>query len=113
MLIISHASLVPSHRGDCSCRIVAGPSLGTAGLQVAEWTLAPGASANLRTQPGAFVVVVSAGTGKQRLAGEPQSFAAPCTLVVPERAEHEVVNTGSVVMQLLVIEPDPQGIARP
>jgi len=113
MLIISHASLLPSRRGDCSCRLIAGSSLGTAWLQVVEWTLAPGASANLRHQPGAFAVVVSSGTGKQRLAGEPQSFAAPCTLVVPERVEHEVVNTGSVAMQLLAIELDPQGMARP
>jgi quercetin dioxygenase-like cupin family protein len=104
MLIISHASLLPSRRGDCSCRLIAGPSLGTAWLQVVEWTLAPGASANLRHQPGAFAVVVSSGAGKQRLAGEPQAFAAPCTLVVPERVEHEVVNTGSVAMQLLAIE---------
>lgn len=64
-------------------------------------------------EPGAFAVVVSSGTGQQRLAGEPQSFAAPCTLVVPERVEHEVANTGSVTMQLLALEPGPQGMARP
>lgn len=113
MLIISHASLAPLRRGECTCRIVAGASLGTPWLQAAEWTLAPGASANLRHQPGAFAVVVSSGTGKQRLAGESQSFAAPCTLVVPERVEHEVANTGSVTMQLLALEPGPQGMARP
>lgn len=111
MLIINHAGLAQLRRGDCTCRIVAGPSLGTVALQVVEWALPPGASANLRHQPGAFAVVVSSGTGKQRLAGEPQSFAAPCTLVVPEGTEHEVINTGSVTMQLLAIEPD--GAARP
>jgi quercetin dioxygenase-like cupin family protein len=106
MLIINHASLAHLRRGECTCRIVAGPSLGEVALQVVEWTLPPGAGANLRSQPGAFTVIVSSGTGKQRLAGEPQSFAAPCTLVVPEGTEHEVINTGSVTMQLLAIEPD-------
>ena len=109
MLIINHAGLAQLRHGECTCRIIAGPSLGAVALQVVEWALPPGASANLRNQSGAFAVVVSSGTGKQRLAGEPQSFAAPCTLVVPEGTEHEVINTGSVTMQLLAIEPDGGG----
>lgn len=104
MRVINHASLPAHVCAGSTCRVIADPELGVATLRVVQWVIPGGACANLRSHSGGFVVIVSAGVGKQRLAGAPQPFMAPCTLVVPEHLDHEVINTGSEPIELLAVE---------
>ncbi|HSV69465.1 MAG TPA: cupin domain-containing protein [Methylibium sp.] len=107
MSLIHHGSLpVQSHAGCCSL-LVAGAALGPAPFEVRTVGLAPGASAATPDAALARVVVVLSGAGKQRLAGEPQAFQAPCTLIVPAGAAHEIVNNGVLPMQMVVIGVPP------
>jgi quercetin dioxygenase-like cupin family protein len=103
MLVISHACLPSSDHDGCTCRTVAGPALGAGAMEASMWTVPVGAATPARQHDGACVVLVLAGTGKHRVAGAPQGFSAPCTLIVPARAEHEIVNTGALPLQLVVI----------
>jgi len=103
MLVISHACLPSSHHDGCICQTVAGPALGVSSIDARVWTVPASATMPASVDARPRVVLVLAGSGKQRLAGAPQSFHAPCTLIVPALAEHEVVNTGALPLHLVVI----------
>jgi quercetin dioxygenase-like cupin family protein len=103
MLVISHACLPCSSHDGCTCRTVAGPALGVCAIDASVWSVPVGAATPARLHEGTCVVLVLAGSGKHRVAGAPQSFRAPCTLIVPPLAEHEIVNTGALPLQLVVI----------
>lgn len=105
MQIINHTHLPRTERDGCREQLVAGPSLGVAALSAHLCSLAAGAATPLRVHAGVCVVLVLDGFGKQRLAGSPQSFHGPCTLVVPAGTEHQIVNTGVTPLQLVLIDP--------
>ena len=67
------------------------------------WTVPAGAATPAREHDAPCVVLVLAGSGKHRIAGAPQHFRGPCTLLVPPGAEHEIVNTGALPLQIVVI----------
>jgi len=103
MLVISHACLPYANHDGCTCQTVAGPALGVSAIDASLWTVPVGAAMPVSRHDGPCVVLVLAGSGKQRVAGAPQSFRGPCTLIVPPLAEHEIVNTGALPLQLVVI----------
>ena len=107
MLVISHSSLPCTVQNGCTRQAVAGSGIGGTAIEASLWTVPVGAATPPHVSPGGRVVIVLAGCGKHRLAGQPQSFRAPCTLIVPSRADHEIVNIGVLPLQLVVIEtPD-------
>jgi mannose-6-phosphate isomerase-like protein (cupin superfamily) len=89
---------------------VAGRSAGSGGERLEVWkqTLAPGAATPPHFHECEEVVCVLEGSGEV-LVGDDQSaeggkrigFAAECTLVVPPRQVHQIINTGSVPMRLM------------
>ena len=103
MLVISHACLPCTDHDGCTCRTVAGPALGASPIDASLWTVPAGAAMPVRQHDSPSVVLVLAGSGKHRVAGAPQGFRGPCTLVVPPGTEHEIVNTGALPLQLVVI----------
>ena len=110
MLVISHACLPCLDHDGCTSRTVAGPAFGVDAFDASVWTVPVGAATPARQHDGACAVLVLAGSGKHRIAGAPQHFHAPCTLLVPPRAEHEIVNTGALPLQLvLIVAPAPKG----
>ncbi|TDP72730.1 cupin domain-containing protein [Roseateles toxinivorans] len=103
MLIVNHAVLpVELHRGWHS-QCVAGPNLGCAGFEVRLIELDAWASSDVRVHAAERVLLVQAGSGKQRLDGEPQEFHAPCTLHVPARARHQLCNCGATPLRVVEI----------
>lgn len=91
---------------------VAGPELGIAGFECWLLTLAPQASFEGRQSGGEHVLVVLRGLGKLLLAGAPQRFAAPCSLVLPAWTDYRLVNQGAEPLQLLSVRA-PIGETRP
>ena len=115
MHVINHTSLPREQRDGCDRQTVAGRELGTP-FEVQLLQLAPGAVTPPCRHAATRVLLVLAGSGKQRLEGAPQSFHAPCTVQVPGGAEHQIINNGLTPLQLVVIaaSPDhPAAAARP
>lgn len=103
MLIVNHAVLpVELHPGWHS-QCVAGPSLGCASFEVRLIELEAWASSAPSVHAGERVLLVQAGSGKQRLDGQPQDFNAPCTLHVPAQARHQLCNCGATPLRLVEI----------
>lgn len=115
MHIIQHDLPQPSDEPDVQRVHVAGPSLGVQDFDCWLLLLAPQASSEGRAEnPGGQdtqVIVVLAGRGKLLLAGAPQRFAAPCTLLLPPQTDYRVVNQGAEPMQLLWIRTSRSGIS--
>ena len=107
MHVINHTSLPREQRDGCDCQTVAGREFG-APFEVQMLQLAPGAATPPCRDAAARVVLVLAGSGKQRLEGAPQSFHAPCTVHVPAGAEHQIINNGLTPLQLVVIAASPE-----
>lgn len=82
---------------------MAGPTLGTAGFDCWLLSLAPHASCDGRKEAGEHVLLVLQGLGKLLLAGAPQRFSAPCTLVLPPWTDYRLVNQGTETLQLLAV----------
>jgi quercetin dioxygenase-like cupin family protein len=110
MHIINHASLPREQRDGCELQTVAGHALGSP-FEVQMLQLAPGAATPLHRDASARVVLVLAGSGKQRLEGAPQGFQGPCTVHVPAGAEHQFINNGLTPLQLVVIAASPERAA--
>jgi mannose-6-phosphate isomerase-like protein (cupin superfamily) len=111
MHVINHASLPREQRDGRDCQTVAGRELDGAPFEVQMLQLAPGAVTPPSRHTAARVLLVLAGSGKQRLDGAPQSFQAPCTVHVPGGAEHQIVNNGLTPLQLVVIAASPHPAA--
>lgn len=82
---------------------MAGPPLGIAGFECWLLNLAPHASCEGSKESGEHVLLVLQGLGKLLLAGAPQRFAAPCTLVLPPFTDYKLVNQGTEPLQMLAI----------
>ncbi|MGE5115983.1 MAG: cupin domain-containing protein [Betaproteobacteria bacterium] len=111
MHVIDHTCLPRDAADGRECQTVASQALCGVPFEVRVLRLAPGAA----TPPGrcgtAQVVLVLAGSGKQRVDGGPQGFHAPCTVHVPAGAEHQIVNNGMTTLQLVVIAAPPNPAA--
>jgi quercetin dioxygenase-like cupin family protein len=111
MHVINHASLPREQRDGRDCQTVAGRELDGAPFEVQMLQLAPGAVTPPSRHTAARVLLVLAGSGKQRLEGAPQGFQAPCTVHVPGGCEHQIINNGLTPLQLVVIAASPDRAA--
>lgn len=112
MHIIQHDLPQPSDEPGVHRVHVAGPGLGVQAFDCWLLTLAPQASSEGRADDaagqGVHVLVALAGRGKLLLAGAPQRFAAPCTLLLPPQTDYRIVSQGVEPLQLLSIRaPQP------
>lgn len=107
MHIIQHDLPQPSDEPGVQRVHVAGPRLGVHAFDCWLLTLAPQASSEGRADDpanqGIHVLVALAGRGKLLLAGAPQRFAAPCTLLLPPQTDYRVVSQGVEPLQLLSV----------
>lgn len=108
MHIIQHELPQPGDEPGVQRVHVAGPGLGVAGLDCWLLTLAPQASLEGVTAPpaagGTELLVAFGGHGKLLLAGAPQRFSAPCTLVLPPGTDYRVVSQGAEPLQLMALK---------
>jgi quercetin dioxygenase-like cupin family protein len=74
-----------------------------AGFEVWMHTLPPGGHLPVQRHGGELVGLALAGSGKLLVAGGPQRFQSPCTLVIPPDTEFQVVNNGAVALQLVLV----------
>ncbi|WP_162249227.1 MULTISPECIES: cupin domain-containing protein [unclassified Rhizobacter] len=112
MLVINHSALPRDPPDGPNPRVgVAGFAQGIRGFEAFTQQLEPGASTGTRHHDGELAILVLQGSGKLQLPDGPQRFQAPCTLVVPPGAEHQVVNHGGGLLQLVTVAAPPKGVA--
>jgi len=108
MHIIQHDLPEPGDEPGVQRVHVAGPGLGAHPFDCWLLTLAPQASieshADGSGERGAHVLVALSGRGKLLLAGAPQRFAAPCTLLPPAQTDYRIVSQGVEPLRLLSIK---------
>ena len=112
MLVINHSALPRDPPDGPNPRVgVAGAAQGIHGFEAWTQQLEPGASTGCQRHDGELAILVLQGSGKLQLPGGPQRFQAPCTLIVPAGAEHQVVNHGGGLLQLVAVAAPPKGVA--
>lgn len=112
MLVINHSALPRDPPDGPNPRVgVAGFAQGIRGFEAWTQQLAPGAATPPQRHDGELAILVLQGSGKLQLPDGPQRFQAPCTLVVPPGAEHQVVNHGGGLLQLVIVAAPPKGVA--
>lgn len=103
MHLINHSALPRTGHDGCQRQTVAGAAVGPAPFEVELLCVDAGSRWSSEPHPLARVLLVMAGSGKQRLGNEPQPFHAPCTLIVPAGLAHEIVNNGVLPLRLVAI----------
>jgi hypothetical protein len=103
MHIVHHAHLPHLHIGRELCVAAADRSRGIEAFEVWVRTLETGAHTEPLRHGGELVVLALAGGGKVLIDGGPQRFHGPCTLVVPADTQFQLVNDGTVPLQLVWI----------
>lgn len=103
MRIINHTALVHEALQGLQRACVAGAAHGIHQFEVWVDQVEPGASTPLSRHGGELALIVMDGSGKLLLADGPQRFQAPCTLVVPAGAEHQVANVGTGVLRVISV----------
>lgn len=112
MLVIHHSALPRDPPDGPNPRVgVAGAAQGIFGFEAWTQQLPPGAATGPHRHDGELAILVLQGSGKLQLPDGPQRFQAPCTLVVPPGAEHQVVNHGGSLLQLVAVAAPPKGVA--
>lgn len=101
MYIVQHLHPIGC-RGERSLA-VAGPAHGLKGFEIWFGTLQPGEHGCLSRHAGELVVLALSGAGKLVVDGGPQRFLAPCTLLIPPHLSYELVNNGTVPLQLVTV----------
>jgi len=110
MFVIHHAHLI-NQAGRTEATLQAGeqrfcaigPACGVNAFQVWMHTLPPGAHTPVQQHDGAFAALVLAGSGKLLVNGGPLRFQSPCTLVVPPRADFQLVNNAAVPLWVVSV----------
>jgi hypothetical protein len=105
MNVIHHAHLAADDaQADGAQRLcVAGRHCGVEAFEVWMQTLPPLAQSPPRRHDGELVAIALAGSGKLLLAGGPQRFQSPCTMVIAPAVEFQFVNNGAAPLQLAVV----------
>jgi len=80
---------------------LAGGDQGLRGLSVWQQSIDPGEATPPHRHDCEEVVVVTEGSGLLEVDGVQQAFSAPCTLVVPRNAPHQILSTGSAPLRLV------------
>jgi len=106
MLVIHHSHLAESLHDGKQRFAVVDAARGIGLFEVWMHTLAPGAHSPVQQHRGEMAVLALAGGGKLLVAGGPQRFQSPCTLVIPPATEFQFVNNASVPLQLVEVFTD-------
>jgi len=101
MHIFQHAHLPTLRLEGEQCLAAADQRLGLQGFEVWLRSLAPGAHTQILQHAGELVVLAQGGCGKLLIAGGPQRFQGPCTLLIPAQAPFQIVNHGTQPLQLV------------
>jgi mannose-6-phosphate isomerase-like protein (cupin superfamily) len=101
MHVVHHAHLPHLHIGGELCIAAVDRSRGIQAFEVWVRTLEPGAHTEPQRHDGELVVLALAGSGKLLIDGGPQRFTGPCTLLVPAATQFQLVNNGTVPLQLV------------
>jgi hypothetical protein len=101
MHVIHHAHLPHVHIGGELRVAVADRSRGIEAFEVSVRTLEAGAHTEPLQHGGELVVLALAGGGKVLIDGGPQRFHGPCTVIVPAHTQFQLVNDGTVPLQLV------------
>lgn len=112
MYVVQHLHPIGS-RGERALA-VAGPGQGQSRFEVWLGSLDPGEHGAVSRHDGELIVLVLAGCGKLVVDGGPQRFLAPCTLRIPPGLGFEIVNNGTMPLQLVsVFSAGPAPVATP
>jgi mannose-6-phosphate isomerase-like protein (cupin superfamily) len=103
MRIVNHTALVHEALQGLQRACVAGAPQGLHRFEVWVDRIEPGASTPPACHGVEQALIVLDGSGKLLLADGPQRFQAPCTVVVPAGAEHQVTNVGTGVLRLIAV----------
>ena len=76
-------------------------------VEVWQQAFAPGAATPIHRHPCEEVFVVLQGSGELRTRAGASPFGSNTTLVVPANVIHQLVNTGPVLLQVLVVISNP------
>ncbi|MEO6033592.1 MAG: cupin domain-containing protein [Burkholderiaceae bacterium] len=103
MHVIHHTHLPALQWGDERGVSAADRSRGVQAFSVRVGVLDPGARGASCMHRGELVLLVLSGAGKLLLDGDPQRFAAPCTLLIPPHRTYQIVNHGSTALQVVSV----------
>ena len=100
MYIVPHASLATFSLPGINHQTIAGQAQGS-NLEVWKQTLQPGAATPPHFHECMEVIYILQGNGELMANGKTETFAAECTLVVPPRLVHQIINSGPTAIQLV------------
>jgi mannose-6-phosphate isomerase-like protein (cupin superfamily) len=101
MTILSHQELAPTPFPGLTHRTLAGAEHGLSSLAVWVQRIDAGGATPSHKHDCEEVVLIQEGGGTLIMYGREHSFRAGDTLIVPRNEVHQIINTGSVPMQLL------------
>ena len=100
MNIVPHASLTTFSLPGITHQTIAGQAQGSS-LEVWKQTLQPGAATPPHFHECLEIVCILQGGGELIVNGQSETFSAECTLIVPPRQVHQIINTGPTAMHLV------------
>jgi len=95
MPIIDNAAIAPLLLPGLEHRTLAGPAQGLKTMEVWRQTMAPGSATPVHRHACEEVIVVLEGSGECTIEGETREFRENSTLIIPQDAVHQLVNTGA------------------
>lgn len=101
MYVIDNAKIAPTGLPGIVHRTLASRADGLSSLSVWTQTMEPGAATPPHHHDCDEVVVVLAGRGEVRIAGEAHPIGPDQTLVLPAEVDHQIVNTGDEPLRTL------------
>ncbi|MBK9245017.1 MAG: cupin domain-containing protein [Burkholderiales bacterium] len=114
MYVIDNARIAPTGLPGIAHRTLASGADGLRSLSVWLQTMEPGAATPPHRHDCDEVVVVLAGRGELRVAGEVQAIGADQTIVLPAGVDHQIVNSGDEPLRTLAaFAATPVGVALP
>lgn len=84
---------------------LATPSRGARQLEVWWAKTAPGAATPPHRHTDEEVIVFLRGRGEAHAGGNTVRFEAPCTLILPANELHQLVNTGTEILEAIAVVP--------
>ena len=82
-------------------RTVGGKAAGISTMEVWQQTIAAGAATPVHRHACEEVIVVLSGSGTLTIEGETTAFGPNSTLIIPNDAVHQIVNTGGDDMSII------------
>ncbi len=103
MTIIPNAQRDLHHFPGLTHRTLASHRDGLGGLEVWRHTLEPGGASPVHYHDCEEVVVILSGSGRVKMNDRVVAFRDDCTIIIPAREVHQLVNDGDRPMELIAI----------